>query len=173
MAKIANSNLIRLFLTNWMETRKLTLDWIDLIPSRFMNKKLPRIGLNTFAKQILEMSDVQDAYVKVLDGGDLDFSKVTDGTDIRKTVTKEELKERFASSDSLFKEITSKVRNWDESIRIFGRKLPKYSVLELMTRHETLHHGQLIAYGFWLGIGFPKSWVKTWALPTKNNRKHV
>ena len=37
-----------------------------------------------------------------------------------------------------------------------------------LSQHESLHHGQLIAYCYLLNISLPKSLAKAWAFPALN-----
>jgi uncharacterized damage-inducible protein DinB len=75
-------------------------------------------------------------------------------------------------ADKEFYEATKELKNWDREVMIFGNSLPRYAIIELMIRHETLHHGQFIAFAYVLGINLPQSWVDAWALPiSKTNLK--
>lgn len=166
-----NKQFINLLIDNWKYTRVLTFDWIDSLSVDFLNKKLPRPGLNTFAKQICEIADVENAYTRALIKGKLDFTKTTDGNDIKERINKQKLRARLRDADNLLLTAIKNIDNWNRLIPIFGKTVPKYSILELITRHETLHHGQFIAYGCLLKIKFPKSWVYTWAIPQNNVKK--
>ncbi len=138
MIKKERNRFVKLLLKNWWETRKLTLDWLSSSSIKSLNKKLPRIGLDTFAKQILEMADVEKAYSNSLNGKALDFSDVTDGMDIENNVSKSKLLKKLTDADRIFEKAVIKVVNWDELIQIFDQKLPKYSVLELYPTNSSL-----------------------------------
>jgi uncharacterized damage-inducible protein DinB len=162
--------MIEILLDGWNETRALTYDLIKEIPLEKLNEKIDRPGLNSLAKQIYELALVQKAYIKVLDGKPLDFSdveKITFGSDDYAIKSKEELVKLLEEEDVHFHDIINRANDWDKEIKIFGKMVPTYAVLELMTKHETLHHGQLIIFCYTLGIKFPASWVDTWALPQK------
>ena len=162
--------IIETLLNGWRETRQLTLDWIDTLPLEQLNQELSRPGLNSFTKHIYEMGEVQKIYAAVLKGEGPDMEKVTSLTfESEKVIatTKEELKQFLAASDKSFDEAVSKVKNWEEKVSVFGVEVPKFGVVELLIRHETLHHGQFIAFGYLLGVQFPQSWIDAWALPTK------
>jgi len=153
----------------WKETRQLTYDFVNEMPLEILNKGLPRPGLNTLAKHILEMSLVQNAYTKVLEEEPLDFSEVegiTFGKEDYIASGKNELIKFLEDADENFYRVIKRVKNWNERIEIFEETIPKYSVLELLIRHETIHHGQFVAFGYILNVKFPKSWIDAWALPT-------
>lgn len=161
---------IALLLENWRETRALTFDLINSVSTSLLNKKLPRPGLNTFAKQILELADVETAYTLALLKNKIDFSKTTDGTEIKGKISKQKLLATLLNADMNLSKAVKAVINWNEKVSLFSKSLPKYSILELITRHETLHHGQFIAYGFLLNLKFPQTWVNAWAIP-QNDKK--
>ncbi len=162
--------ILETLLKGWRETRQLTLDWIDALPLKQLNQELPRPGLNSFTKHIYEMGEVQKIYTTVLRGEEPSMEKVTGLTFESEGViakTKEELKQFLTACDESFDEVVSKVKNWEEKVSVFGVEVPKFGVVELLIRHETLHHGQFIAFGYILGVQFPQSWIDAWALPTK------
>jgi len=157
-------------LNGWKETRQLTLGWIDTLSLEQLNQELPRPGLNSFAKHIYEMGEVQKIYANALIGEKPDMEKVTNLTfksEGAVVSTKEELKKFLVECDERFFEAIEKVKDWQQKILVFGIEVPKWDVVELLIRHETLHHGQFIAFGYILNIQFPQSWIDAWALPVK------
>lgn len=161
---------VKILLKGWKETRHLTLDWIEALSVEQLNQELPRPGLNSYTKHIYEMGEVQRIYTAVLAGEKPDMGKVTSLTfESEKMVakTKDELKQFLNECDEQFYEVVGKVEDWEEKVLVFGVDIPKFGVIELLTRHETLHHGQFIAFGYILGIQFPQSWIDAWALPVK------
>jgi uncharacterized damage-inducible protein DinB len=162
--------VIETLLNEWAEVRQLTLDWLDILSLEQLNQELPRPGLNSFAKHIYEMGEIQKIYTAILRGDNPNMEKVTNLTFKSEKVivkTKKELKRFITTCDKDFYEVVKKIKNWNEKVIIFGVEVPKFNALELLIRHETLHHGQFIAFGYILGIKFPQSWIDTWALPIK------
>lgn len=161
---------LAILLNGWQETRRLTLDWIDTLSLEQLNQELPRPGLNSFVKHIYEMGEVQKIYANALIGEKPDMEKVTYLTFKAEGVvanTKEELKKFLIECNERFFEAVEKVKDWQQKTLVFGIEVPRWNVIELLIRHETLHHGQFIAFGYILGIQFPQSWIDTWALPIK------
>lgn len=161
---------ISILLEGWKTTRQLTLDWIDVLSLEQLNQELPRPGLNSFAKHIYEMGEVQKIYSNVLIEEQPNMEeviKLTFKSEKLTVTTKEELKKFLAECDETFLEAVEKVSNWQQKVSVFGIEVPKWDVIELLIRHETLHHGQFIAFGYILGVQFPQSWIDTWALPVK------
>lgn len=156
---------ITLLLDNWKETRQLTIDFINFIPVSTLNKKLPRQGLNTFAKQVFELADIEITYSSAITKGKIDFSKTTDGSNIKRKISKSEMLRYLDRADKNLLKAVSKINDWNKKMHLFGKELPRYAILELITRHETLHHGQFIAYGLLLKLKFPQTWIDAWAIP--------
>lgn len=157
-------------LEGWKTTRQLTLDWIDALSLEQLNQELPRPGLNSFAKHIYEMGEIQKIYANALIEEQPNMEEVTKLTfksEKLTVTTKEELKKFLAECDEKFLEAVEKVGNWQQKVSVFGVEVPKWDVIELLIRHETLHHGQFIAFGYILGVQFPQSWIDAWALPVK------
>ncbi len=79
--------------------------------------------------------------------------------------------DRLEAVNNQFFKVVESITDWDREVPLFGKKLPKYAIIEIMIRHETLHHGQFIAFGYLLGVSFPQSWIEAWALP--NNSRNA
>ncbi len=166
----SQDRIVEMLITAWRESRQLTLDFLREVPLEALNHKLPRPGLDTLAKHLLEMALVQQAYTEVLKGNELDFSAVagiTFGQQDYVLEDKTEIEKILQEADTALFETMQKITEWEAQVEIFGERMTRSSVLELMIRHETLHHGQIIAFSYLLGITFPKSWVEVWALPVE------
>jgi uncharacterized damage-inducible protein DinB len=160
--------IVEVLASGWRETRRLTIDFLDCVTVEQLNTKLDRPGLDTFAKQIWEMTMVERAFLEVIEGKPLSFDAVEAATfgDVEYLVRdKAELKELLHSADSMYERIVAADTDWAEGVEMFGATMPKWSVLEALIRHETLHHGQFAAYMYAIGIPFPSSWVQAWAFP--------
>ncbi|MDD5638712.1 MAG: DinB family protein [Candidatus Pacebacteria bacterium] len=162
--------ILETLLKGWQETRQLTLDWINTLSLEQLNQELPRSGLNSYTKHIYEMGEIQKMYTAALTGEEPNMEKVTSLTFKSEKVTvktKEELKHFLNECDERFYMGVNKVKDWEEKVSIFGVDVPKLGIIELLIRHETLHHGQFIAFGYTQNIQFPQSWIDVWALPVK------
>ena len=166
-------HIVETLINAWKETRKLTYDFVNEVPMELLNKKLPRPGLDTFAKHIYEMALVQKAYVDVLKGKPLDFSEVegiTFGKEDYVAEDKDELIKLLKDVDTYFYNVVKEVKDWNNMVEVFGVEVPKYSILELMIRHETFHHGQFVAFSYLLKIKLPETWIEAWALPIEEEK---
>jgi uncharacterized damage-inducible protein DinB len=163
--KIGVNKTANYLLVEWGATRKLTLDFITSVSLKKLNTPLPRPGLNTIYKHLVEMAQVQRAYTNVLKGKELDFSKVISGENIKPVTNRSKIVDLIKKEDDFLQKNIEEIKNWDKQIKVFGENYILCSVIEFMIRHETLHHGQFVAFGYLLGIKFPDSWIKQWALP--------
>lgn len=162
--------IVEALLKGWKETRQLTLDWIEALSVEQLNQELPRPGLNSYTKHIYEMGEVQGIYTAVLEGKEPDMAKVTSLTFESERIaikTKDGLIQLLKECNARFYGAVNSLRDWQEKASVFGVEVPRFGVIELLIRHETLHHGQFIAFGYILGIQLPQSWIDVWALPTK------
>jgi len=168
--QITIKQVINTLLRNWKETRQLTLDWIKKLTLAQLNQKLPRPGLNSFAKHIYEMGEIQKICIAALKEENLDLTaanKLTFESCKLVAKTKGELTDFLNRCDKEFYKTLKNIDDWDKVVSIFGEKRSRYGIIELMIIHETLHHGQFIAFGYMESIEFPKSWIDAWALPPK------
>jgi len=157
-------------INEWKKTRFLTEDMVRTLSLEELNDELPRPGLNTLAKHIVELCLVQDAFVAVLRGSELDFSEVqgiTFGTVEFTAESCQQLLDMLKASESRLNETVQSIDSWDAEVTMFGDAVPKYAVLEFLIRHETLHHGQFIAFLYSKSIRLPESMVAAWALPVE------
>lgn len=161
----SNKNIVKTLISGWGETRLLTIDWIEFQSINTLQLKLPRKGLDTFAKHLIEMSEVQKSYVDVLYGEKLKFSEVGKSSHNLDIMTKSQLIRGLKFEDKrLYKAINS-IKNWNKVVTLFNKNYPLYYIIELLIRHETCHHGQFIAFCYSMNLNFPKSWKDAWALP--------
>lgn len=165
MKNNSKKNIVKTLLLGWRETRLLTIDWINFHSIKTLRKKLPRVGLDTFVKHLIEMSEVQKSYVDILYGEKLKFSEVGKSSLNLDIITKSQLIRELKFEDKRLYKAINNIKNWNRPIKLFNKNYPLYYVIELLIRHETLHHGQFIAFCYSMNLNFPKSWKDAWALP--------
>lgn len=161
----SNKDIAKALISGWRETRLLTIDWINLHSIKMLRQKLPRVGLDTFVKHLIEMSEVQKSYVNILYGKKLEFSGVDEGLLDSEIMTKNQLISKLRFEDKRLYKAVNNIKNWGEPVKLFNKECPLYYVIELLIRHETFHHGQFIAFCYSMNLKFPKSWKDAWALP--------
>ncbi len=165
MKNNSKRDIAKTLILGWRETRLLTIDWIKFHSIKTLQQKLPRVGLDTFAKHLIEMSEVQKSYVDVLYGKRLGFSEADKNPPDSKAMTKKQLIRNLKNEDKRLYNAIDIIKNWNKPVKLFNKKYPLYYVIELLIRHETFHHGQFIAFCYSMNFKFPKSWKVAWALP--------
>lgn len=160
-----DTDIVKTLILGWKETRLLTIEWINFQSIKTLRQKLPRVGLNTYAKHLMEMSEVQKAYVNVLYRKGLNFSHVDKGLLNSDIMTKNQIINRLKREDKKLYKAVNTIKNWNNPVILFNKKYPLYYIIELLIRHETFHHGQFIAFCYSMHLRFPKSWKDAWALP--------
>ena len=158
-------NVVKTLISGWRETRSLTIDWINFYSIKKLQQKLPRVGLNTFVKHLIEMLEVQKSYVNVSYGEKLNFLEIGKSLPNPSVMTKKFLIEKLKFEDDRLYKTINNIKDWNKPVELFNKKYPLYYVIELLIRHETLHHGQFIAFGYSMKLKFPKYWKIVWALP--------
>lgn len=154
----------------WEETQQLTEDFVKALSVPAATKKLNRPGLDTFAKHVLEMSEVRKAYARALDGQGVDFSSVTDLTLGKKDYVPASvgaLLSLLKRSSTEVSKVFKRVDDWAERVDFMGELITKEAILELLLRHEVFHQGQFVAYAYSISVAFPKSWIDAWFLPVR------
>ena len=124
---------------------------LELIPETALVQKLP-IRSNEISQQYWCIVGARESYAKgIQQGAWAGFSC---------SLTKADLPDRakmlagLDRSSAAF-DAAAASAEWDE---------PRIKLLLDLLEHETQHQGQLIRYVYGLGLKFPDSWLKRWAL---------
>lgn len=151
----ASDPLLHHFHHQWKHIRRLTHDLLLALSEGELTAS-PGGELGPWWKQFRHVGRVQENYLQALDSGTIDFG--IEGTTYAGGVSKEALGDYLVQLDRRLQAFLDggfprQTVNW------FGRPKPVAEHLLLMADHETLHHGQWIAYRKLLGGAFPKSWA--------------
>jgi hypothetical protein len=152
----------------WEEAASLTRDFVAPLSVQILNIRLPRPGLNTIAKHIWEMCAVRSSYAQGLRGQKVSFESavpITIGQQDYEASSTEQLLVLLQSAEEDVCDAVRGVSDWYQLVDLMGTPISKEAMLEALVRHETLHQGQLIAYGYLLKTAFPQSWIDAWFLP--------
>jgi uncharacterized damage-inducible protein DinB len=155
----------KVFLDNamaaWMRHHEMTYSLLDQLTEEQLYAKLPRPGLNTFAKHFEEMAEVQQDYARAFHTHKLAF---TEGTIYKGISTKEELKAGFAQADKAIEDGIAACPP-DERIDIFGVAGTRADLIQTLLHHELFHHGQFSVFSHELKFNLPKDWRDFWWIP--------
>ena len=125
----------------------------------------PRPGLNTFAKQFLEIAAVEREFANALDSGVLNFGAVPGVFEFPDRVSRQEISSALVASDALLQERLGRaapdlVVDWGGGIQtgLVGH-------LSNLISHELFHHGQMLMAMYVLQCEIPEGWINSWSVP--------
>ncbi|MCL2356372.1 MAG: DinB family protein [Defluviitaleaceae bacterium] len=144
---------------DWKTTRSIISCFIDELSDADLDKILPRKVLNTIRLQAYELTLFQRDIVDSLSTGTVDF-----GTEyIYEVWSKDALTKRMAELDAAL-EKKLETMNGTEIIDYYGEKYNVHRILSMLTGHENMHVGQIIAFCYATGIKIPESISEPMAL---------
>lgn len=160
------NNLMELAWNSWVETREETLIFIESLSVEDMVRKLPRPGLDSFGYHFQELGVIQDAFTTALKTGEMDYSKMGFEEDPYLYSDHDRLKKFLIEIDNEFKKT---IGNVDNPVDTINWGLPRNpSAIEhvfWLMQHETLHHGQLMAFCYIMGVNIPEELNQHWNMP--------
>ncbi|MCL1862282.1 MAG: DinB family protein [Defluviitaleaceae bacterium] len=151
---------LKALLADWKDTRSITLAFLNELSDADLDKILPRKKLNTIRLHAYELTLGQRGYVDALTTktvvfGD-EFNNYLSLPTQTLINTMKELDEKM--------EKALEIMDGTESIEMFGYKMNIHRILSMMSGHEQMHIGQIIAFCYATGIEIPTSIVETMAL---------
>lgn len=145
---------IESFLKSWKSIRGRTLEFLEKIPEDKWTWK-PHDLLGTFGMQVRHMCKSQEAYIKGMKNGIINFSDKN--FDPKVEIDKNKSIEWMKKLD---KELFLFLKNADPEKQILfidgvegETKVPLKTVLLYLTEHEFYHQGIFTCYGRLLGLG--------------------
>lgn len=157
------NQLIDRALINWKETREQTLIFLDSLTVEHLTAKMPRPRLDTFGKHLQELGVIQNAYTNAIITGVMDYNVMKFSIDHQLVMDAKKLKNHLVKSEEQFEKALSKASDPD---KIINWNLPRNPTLlehiYWLNQHETLHHGQFIAFCHVLKAPLPSSWIQRW-----------
>jgi uncharacterized damage-inducible protein DinB len=148
-------------LAAWIRHHKMTYSILDQLTEEQLYAKLPRPGLNTFAKHFEEMAEVQKDYARAFHTFTLKF---TEDSVYQGLSTKDELKVRFTQADQAIKDGIAACQP-EQRIDIFGVAGTRADLIQTLLHHELFHHGQFSVFSHQLKFNLPKDWQDFWWIP--------
>ena len=145
---------IQEFLKDWKQIRGKTLDFLQTMPQEKMTWR-PHELLGTFGMQIRHIGKSQEAYIKGIKSGKIDFSDKKFDPEIEKS--KEKALLHLKKLDEELIKTVSDANPEKEIIFIDGvlgeLHIPLRTVLSYLTDHEYYHQGIFTCYGRLAGLG--------------------
>jgi len=150
---------MKALLSNWKETRKATLTFLNELSESDLDKILPRKKLNTIRLQAYELTLFQRDIVNSLGTDSLAYEEEYKYV---AQPTKEIISRMNELDNQLEKALTS--LSGKEIMNYYGEQINVHSVIALLIGHEEMHVGQIIAFCYATGIEIPQSIVENLAL---------
>ena len=142
------------FIKDWKQIRGKTLEFLESLPEELIMWR-PNELLGTFGMQIRHMCKSQEAYIKGVKSGRIDFSDKKYDKSIEK-----DKKKLLSWMNKLDKELISLVKKEQMSKQVvfidgvYGeQKVPLSMILTWLIQHETYHQGVFTCYGRLAGLG--------------------
>ena len=150
---------LQALLGDWHETRSITLAFINELSDADLDKKLPRKVLNTIRLQAHELTLFQRDVAASLSSKVLEYEE-----EYRyENWSKQALVERMAELDVQLEKALGTL-DGTEIIEYYGERRNVHQIISMMTGHESMHIGQVIAFCYATGIEIPASISEPMAL---------
>ena len=151
---------LKALLADWKETRGITLTFLKELSDADLDKKLPRKKLNTIRLHAYELTLGQRGYVDALSTKVVVFG---DEYDNYLSLPTQTLIETMTKLDTQLEKLLESM-DGTEAIEFFGEQMNVHQMISMMTGHEQMHIGQIIAFCYATGIEIPISIVESMAL---------
>jgi len=150
---------LKALLAEWKETRYFTLEFINELSDADLDKKLPRKVLNTIRLQVYELTLFQRDVVNALPTTVLKYED-----EYRyENLPKQALVDKMAELDTKLEEVLE-LLDGTEMLDYYGEQRNVHQIISMMTAHEQMHLGQIIAFCYATGIEIPKNISEQMAL---------
>ena len=151
---------LQALLSEWKETRYITLEFINRLSDDDLDKKFPRKVLNTIRLQVYELTLFQRDVISSLKTKNV--LKYEDEYHYE-NLPKQDLIDRMTELDSKLEEALE-LLDGTETYEYYGREKTTHQVMALLIGHEQMHIGQIIAFCYATGIEIPATISEPMAL---------
>jgi len=150
---------IKALLSEWRETRKTTLGFLNELSETDLDKELPRKVLNTIRLQAYELTLFQRDVISSLGKDTFAFEEEYHYVNM----PTKDLIAKMAELDTQLENALGAL-DGTETLDYYGDKQNVHQIIAMMIGHECMHIGQIIAFCYAAGIEIPKSIVEPMAL---------
>jgi len=150
---------LKALLADWKGTRSITLTFLSELRDADLDKMLPRKKLNTIRLQMYELTLFQRDVVGSLGTDKLAYEEEY----IYENLPTQDIIKRMNELDSQFEKALESL-NGTEIMDYYGEQQNVHQIIAMMTGHEQMHIGQIIAFCYAVGIEIPVSIVEQMAL---------
>jgi len=150
---------LKALLADWKQTRSITLAFLNELSETDLDKILPRKKLNTIRLQAYELTLFQRDVVNSLGTDSLAYEEEYKYVN---TPT-QDIISKMGELDTQFEKALESL-NGTEMMDYYGEQQNVHQIISMMTGHEQMHIGQIIAFCYATGIEIPASIVENMAL---------
>ena len=150
---------LQALLADWQETRSVILGFLEELSDADLDKKLPRKVLNTIRLQAYELTLFQRDIVNSFATKEVVFEEEY----LYRNVPTQALIDRMAELDAQLEQALEQL-DGTEVIEYYGQQKNVHQIISMMTGHENMHIGQIIAFCYATGIEIPNSIAEPMAL---------
>jgi len=158
--------LVKAAWLSWQETRDETIAFVRSLSEEQLTQKLPRPGLDAFGKHFHELGAIQNAFTLALREGHMAYSNMAFEPNPDMEANADRL---IAFLDEKNADFRREVEAIGEPLQVIDWQLPRNpTALEhvfWLMQHETLHHGQLLAFCYVTNTPFPEALAQHWNMP--------
>jgi len=150
---------LKALFADWKGTRSITLAFLSELRDADLDKMLPRKKLNTIRLQMYELTLFQRDVVGSLGTDKLAYEEEY----IYENLSTQDIIKRMNELDSQFEKALESLSG-TEIMDYYGEQQNVHQIIAMMTGHEQMHIGQIIAFCYAVGIEVPVSIVEQMAL---------
>ena len=150
---------LKALLADWKQTRSITLTFLNELSETDLDKILPRKKLNTIRLQAYELILFQRDVVNSLGTDSLAYEEEYKYVNM----PTQDIISRMGELDTQFEKALESL-NGTEMMDYYGEQQNVHQIISMMTGHEQMHIGQIIAFCYAAGIEIPASIVENMAL---------
>ena len=150
---------LKALLADWKQTRSITLAFLNELSETDLDKILPRKKLNTIRLQAYELILFQRDVVNSLGTDSLAYEEEYKYVNM----PTQDIISRMGELDTQFEKALETL-NGTEMMDYYGEQQNIHQIISMMTGHEQMHIGQIIAFCYATEIEIPTSIVENMAL---------
>jgi len=150
---------LKALLEDWKETRSIILGFLEELSDADLDKKLPRIKLNTIRLQAYELTLFQRDIVNSLGTNKLAYEEEYNYVNMPTHNIIEKMNELDAQLEKALETLSG-----TEIMEYYGQQRNVHQIVSMMIGHENMHVGQIIAFCYATGIEIPASISEPMAL---------
>jgi len=150
---------LKALLADWKGTRSITLAFLNELSDADLDKILPRKKLNTIRLQVYELALFQRDVVNSLGTDRLAYEEEY----IYESLPTQDIITKMTELDTQFEKALESL-NGTEMMDYYGQQQNVHQIISMMSGHEQMHIGQIIAFCYATGIEIPESIVEQMAL---------